>query len=536
MAYQGTAPWLQISCRFATYRWVKSFREDTAVHAIIDGSILVKDDIVQFDMEESKVKPGQMQAINVSGGTGQPGGGKGSGKPGSSQGTVKNFREDKGFGFITLSDGSDLFMHIKDVALTVSCACCLGRAGDGHRQWAWPNSTNGLEVLELVWEQHESDIPASNHGRDGLKKRSVDGIPTSLCDLGYCNVGLDEGWEDCMGGHQFHYHDDSGKPLVWLARFPNITSMTEHAHRLGLTAGWYLNGCTCPEKEVIDSMYDKDVAALVAFGFDAVKLDNCGAQHDLDKWAGLINKTGRKVMIENCHWGKTVPTETWCPWNFFRTSGDVRASYGSVVANLQTTVQWAQRNLSKPGCWAYPDMLEVGCNHGPGGDRDPGLSYPEARSHFSAWSIVSSPLTLSMDINDDDVMNAVWGIVSNKEVIAVNQAYAGHSGSPFKQSASQVTLKDDGHYVTVPTWQFFYKPLGGSRTAVLLMNHDRTSHDLVLNFKDVPGLACQKCTVRCLYGHRDLGEHEHSFTAQAVQSHDSRMFILMPAQAQAVVV
>ena len=196
---------------------------------------------------------------------------------------------------------------------------------------------------------------------DGMvsKKRSVDGTPTSLCDLGYCNVGLDEGWEDCTGGHQFHYHDDSGKPLVWLARFPNITSMTEHAHRLGLTAGWYLNGCTCPEKEVIDSMYDKDVAALVAFGFDAIKLDNCGAQHDLDKWAGLINETGRKVMIENCHWGKTVPTETWCPWNFFRTSGDVRASYGSVVANLQTTVQWAQRNLSRPGCWAYPDMLEV---------------------------------------------------------------------------------------------------------------------------------------------------------------------------------
>lgn len=42
-----------------------------------------------------------------------------------------------------------------------------------------------------------------------------------------------------------------------------------------------------------------------------------------------------------------------------RTSGDVRASYGSIVGNLLTTVEWAQKNLSKPGCWAYPDMLEV---------------------------------------------------------------------------------------------------------------------------------------------------------------------------------
>lgn len=27
-------------------------------------------------------------------------------------------------------------------------------------------------------------------------------------------------------------------------------------------------------------------------------------------------------------------------------------------------------------------MLEVGCEHGPGGDSDPGLSFVEARTHF----------------------------------------------------------------------------------------------------------------------------------------------------------
>ena len=39
------------------------------------------------------------------------------------------------------------------------------------------------------------------------------------------------------------------------------------------------------------------------------------------------------------------------PWNYFRTSGDVAASYDSVVGNLQTTIQWAKGGLSKPGCW-----------------------------------------------------------------------------------------------------------------------------------------------------------------------------------------
>ena len=182
-------------------------------------------------------------------------------------------------------------------------------------------------------------------------------------------------------------------------------------------------------------------------------------------------------------------------------------------------------------------MLEVGCKHGPGGASDPGLSYQEARSHFSAWAIVSAPLTLSMDVNNDTIMDEVWDIVSNKEIIAVNQAYVGHSGSPFKQATSHVELEDFNmllqgivvpHWGRVPKWQFFYKPVGDGKIAVLLMNHDKSAHDLLLTFNDVPGLTCQKCKVRCLYMHKDLGEHEDSFTAQAVPSHDSRMFMLTP--------
>ncbi|CAE8716689.1 unnamed protein product, partial [Polarella glacialis] len=203
---------------------------------------------------------------------------------------------------------------------------------------------------------------------DGMvaRKRSVDGVPTSLCDLGYCDVGLDDNWQACGAGHKFSYHNDAGVPIINRDRFPDMEEMTKHAHKLGLSAGWYGNNCICAETDVTTDMYQADVTSVTEFGFDAIKLDGCGKQMDLDLWANLFNASGRPVMIENCHWGGTVPNETWCPWNFFRTSGDVRASYGSVVGNLQTTVQWAQKQLSKPGCWAYPDMLEVGCQHGPG--------------------------------------------------------------------------------------------------------------------------------------------------------------------------
>lgn len=79
---------------------------------------------------------------------------------------------------------------------------------------------------------------------DGMVKRTrtVDGKPTSLCDLGYCDVGLDDNWQACGSPDAapgMHYHDIHGNPIVNLQRFPDFKAMTDHAHKLKLTSGWY---------------------------------------------------------------------------------------------------------------------------------------------------------------------------------------------------------------------------------------------------------------------------------------------------------
>jgi hypothetical protein len=194
-----------------------------------------------------------------------------------------------------------------------------------------------------------------------------------------------------------------------------------------------------------------------------------------------------------------------------------------------------------------PRQLEVGCQHGPGGKGDPGLSADEARTHFAAWAIVSSPLTLSHDVNNKEVMDAVWPIISNKEAIAVNQAYAGHSGSAFKQSEDVVTL-DEVDYAavhkgmsvedvaavgpaTAPSFQYYYKPMeaDGAKTAVLLMNNGAAAADLTLAFADIPGVTCSKCHVRDIWARKDLGDFEGSFIAKAVASHDAPFLVIQPA-------
>jgi len=192
----------------------------------------------------------------------------------------------------------------------------------------------------------------------------------------------------------------------------------------------------------------------------------------------------------------------------------------------------------------------VGCQHGPGGSGDPGLNKAETRSHFGAWAIVSSPLTLSHDVTNDTITDQIWDVISNKEVIAVNQAWAGHSGSPFAQSEQTVTLEWEDVEIsehrrptkeewqlrttrthTTPTWQAFYKPIlpGGAATAVLLMNHDSTTQDLSFNFADVPSVTCTKCDVRDIWARRDLGTFTGSFTAKALESHDSAFLKITPA-------
>ena len=124
------------------------------------------------------------------------------------------------------------------------------------------------------------------------------------------------------------------------------------------------------------------MAAVVELGFDGVKFDDCGAQRDMSEWTVRLNATGRRVMVEQCHWGRDLPTAASCPSNYWRASGDATHHWGSLVSNVNATAYLGGTlGLSRPGCWGYADMLMVG---------SPGFTHTEWRAHFFAWAIVSS--------------------------------------------------------------------------------------------------------------------------------------------------
>lgn len=171
------------------------------------------------------------------------------------------------------------------------------------------------------------------------------------------------------------------------------------------------------------------------------------------------------------------------------------------------------------------------------------------RSHFGAWAIVSSPLILSHDVNNDTLTAEIWPLIANREALAINQAYFGNdSGGPFLASEEMLDLGEiegwqafpgvpnapSKHMVSAPAFQYLAKPLSGTKVAVLLMNSARKSATLVLNFDQVPGITCPDgCRVRDVWQHQNLGIFHEKWSV-SVGSHDAAFVILeRPAAAQA---
>ena len=183
------------------------------------------------------------------------------------------------------------------------------------------------------WNFYACEVSAAVFERqiDALADRSrmVGGKPTSLADLGYATVGIDDCWQDCTSPDSFNgsFHDKDGRPLVDAERFPGggLRALADKGTAKGIGLGWYGNNCPethgvgrglkyCSEHGKLERDWPAaligDVAALIAANFSAVKLDNpnCGGNSDMQAYFDLVNSSApRPITIENCHFNTTYP-------------------------------------------------------------------------------------------------------------------------------------------------------------------------------------------------------------------------------------
>lgn len=395
---------------------------------------------------------------------------------------------------------------------------------------------NGLALLPPMgwrsWNQFGSDISQDlfeNNIMPGLtdKSRMVDGKPTSLLELGYNRMGMDDGWQACYTGINKTFHDKDGNPLINKTLFPDIKSMNDKAHDAGLLSGWYLNNCICQEsggKIAVNKTVPNDVQALVELGFDSVKIDSCGPNHDVGYFAQLMNDSGRPILIEDCNDEGT--TYQQCNGHFFRSGADIFGYWAAIINRVQAVASKfgftsdPNEAVSRPGCWAYPDMLQVGTTRTGGSGRN----FTDSRSHFGMWCIVSSPLILGMDFSEKDLVDLVWPIISNKEAIAINQDFvAPHAGKMVKELKPGKTIHEKKPYDI--SWQVWAKNLTGGKIATLLLNAEDFAQDVSVTLEEL-GITSGKASARDVWKKKDVDDVSGSITAKMLAPHDSIFLVL----------
>ena len=133
-----------------------------------------------------------------------------------------------------------------------------------------------------------------------------------------------------------------------------------------------------------------------------------------------LKKTGRKIFYSICNWGFENVTK----WgrdvgNSWRTTKDIKDNWKSMIRIIDINNKWYK--YAGPGGWNDPDMLEVG---------NGGMNIDEYKVHFGLWAISKAPLLIGCDIIN--MTNEIKDILTNPEVIAINQDILGEQGKKIK--------------------------------------------------------------------------------------------------------
>ena len=347
-----------------------------------------------------------------------------------------------------------------------------------------------------------------NVNEEMIRKMADAMVSSGMKDAGYQYVVIDDCWQV--------ERDASGNIVADVKHFPaGIKALADYVHSRGLKFGIYSDAgsMTCAKRPGSLGHEYQDALQYAAWGVDYLKYDWCNtttqdAQAAYALIRNALNATGRPIVLSICEWGTAKP---WL-WgakvggNLWRTTGDIsdvwqgkdKHRLGVVdILDMQDGLQ----SYAGPGHWNDPDMLEVG---------NGGMTTDEYRAHFSLWSILAAPLLAGNDLRD--MKSEIHDILTNKEVIAVNQDPMGRQGRRVK--------KDGDLEVWARQMQ------DGSRSVVLL-NRDSSEKEIAVSWEDIGYPAHLSASVRDLWRAKDLGQFKGRFSA-SVNSHSVVMIRIAP--------
>lgn len=218
----------------------------------------------------------------------------------------------------------------------------------------------------------------------------------------------------------------------------------------------------------------------------------------------------KKMLFSICEWGANMPWK-WAEkaGNIWRTTGDIAPHWASVLGIYEVNVRLDK--YAQPGAFNDPDMLEVGNGK---------LTYEENKSHFTLWAMMAAPLILGNDIRlfikEDgtvDTDNKILGILTNKDVIAIDQDKRGIQCKRVKTNAITDVL---------------VKPLENNEVAVCFFNKGKTGMKISCKLSDIHNMVASTLPKTDRYVCRELWDNTTTVVTDVISadvpSHGVKVF------------
>lgn len=354
---------------------------------------------------------------------------------------------------------------------------------------------------------------------DTVVRQTADALVSSgLRDSGYTLVEVDDGWQGVR--------DEQGT-LHPNEKFHDMKALADYVHSRGLKFGLYTAAgpYSCAGYVGSHGYEGNDARTFAEWGVDFVMYDACSAiaiyytepelQALHQKMSQALRSTGRPIVYkvhdkynvlerygQEDSWGRKIGANVW------RTGADLVQGerWPAVSSRFE---RHGRPEDTGPGGWNDADNLVIDVP-GPAPD-ETGLTFSEARTHFTLWSMLASPLILGNDLRN---MSAeVRAMLSNDEVIAVDQDPLGKQG---------------GRAICVGSSEVWTKPLADGSLAVALFNRANQAATISVRWADLSPAG--QLRIRDLWEKKtDLGDHQSDYSA-LVPAHGSVLLRVWDAQ------
>ena len=323
-----------------------------------------------------------------------------------------------------------------------------------------------------------------------LIKDTIDKLNSSgLLEVGYNYINIDDCWQSSR--HK------NGTIIPDPINFPNgIKLLVDYAHSKGLKFGIYSDAgeYTCENRPGSLGYEEIDAKTYAEWGVDYLKYDNCfnknkSSENRYKVMRDALKRTGKNIFYSLCNWGKDDVVK----WgkdvgNSWRTTKDIKDNWKSMIRIIDINNKWYK--YAGPGGWNDPDMLEVG---------NGGMTLDEYKVHFGLWALSKAPLLIGCDIIN--MTNEIKDILTNSEVIAINQDSLGIQGRKIKQT--KVDLPINYKYDLIPN-EVEVAECNGRKEQKWYINEDgsirNNNENLCLEIPQCSSKLIQLRTINCHIG------------------------------------